>query len=31
MKSSFLPFDHRLAIINEVIKPGYATLMAGVG
>ena len=29
MKSSFLPFDHRLAIINEVIKPGYATLMAG--
>lgn len=28
MKSSFLPFDHRLAIINEVIKPGYAKLMA---
>lgn len=27
MKSSFLPFDERLAIINEVIKPGYAALM----
>ncbi|HST67275.1 MAG TPA: adenosine deaminase, partial [Mycobacteriales bacterium] len=27
MKSSFLPFDERLALINEVIKPGYAELM----
>ncbi len=27
MKSSFLPFDERLAIINDVIKPGYAALM----
>ncbi len=26
MKSSFLPFDQRLALINEVIKPGYAAL-----
>ncbi len=31
MKSSFLPFDHRLAIINEVIKPGFAALSAGPG
>ncbi|WP_148614096.1 adenosine deaminase [Nocardioides rubriscoriae] len=28
MKSAFLPFDERLAIIDEVIKPGYAALMA---
>jgi adenosine deaminase len=26
MKSAFLPFDQRLAIIDEVIKPGYAAL-----
>jgi adenosine deaminase len=26
MKSAFIPFDERLAIINEVIKPGYAKL-----
>ena len=26
MKSAFLPFDERLAIINDVIKPGYATI-----
>ena len=26
MKSSFIPFDERLALINEVIKPGYAAL-----
>lgn len=26
MKSAFLPFDERLAIINTVIKPGYARL-----
>lgn len=29
MKSAFLPFGHRLAIINEIIKPGYAKLMSG--
>ncbi|MPZ27057.1 MAG: adenosine deaminase [Micromonosporaceae bacterium] len=28
MKSSFLPFDERLAIINDMIKPGYAELLA---
>ena len=28
MKSAFLPFDERLAIIDEVIKPGYADLLA---
>lgn len=27
MKSSFLGFDERLEIINNVIKPGYATLL----
>ena len=27
MKSAFLPFDERLAIIDTVIKPGYAALM----
>jgi adenosine deaminase len=26
MKSAFLPFDERLAIINDVIKPAYAAL-----
>jgi adenosine deaminase len=26
MKSAFIPFDERLMIINEQIKPGYATL-----
>jgi adenosine deaminase len=26
MKSAFLPFDERLALIDGVIKPGYATL-----
>lgn len=26
MKSAFLPFDERLALINEVIKPKYAEL-----
>ncbi|MFC1408998.1 adenosine deaminase [Streptacidiphilus sp. N1-12] len=29
MKSAFIPFDQRLALINEVIKPGYAELAAG--
>ena len=28
MKSSFLPFDERLALINDVIKPEYAALGA---
>jgi adenosine deaminase len=26
MKSAFLPFDERLALINDVIKPRYAAL-----
>lgn len=26
MKSAFLPFDERLAIINDIIKPAYAAL-----
>ncbi|MCW2722269.1 MAG: adenosine deaminase [Pseudonocardiales bacterium] len=28
MKSAFLGFDERLALINDVIKPGYAALSA---
>jgi adenosine deaminase len=28
MKSSFAPFDQRLRLINGVIKPGYARLIA---
>jgi adenosine deaminase len=28
MKSAFAPFDQRLRLINGVIKPGYARLMA---
>ena len=31
MKSSFLPFDQRLDIINHIIKPGYARLREQVG
>ncbi len=27
MKSAFYPFDKRLALINDVIKPGYAALV----
>ncbi len=27
MKSSFLPFDERLAVIDDVIKPGFAVLI----
>jgi adenosine deaminase len=27
MKSAFLPFDERLAIIDQVVKPGYAALL----
>ncbi len=30
MKSAFIPFDERLALIEGTIKPGYATLAAGV-
>ncbi|SVA87976.1 uncharacterized protein METZ01_LOCUS140830, partial [marine metagenome] len=26
MKSAFAPFDERLALIEDVIKPGYAEL-----
>jgi adenosine deaminase len=29
MKSSFLPFDERLAVIERTVKPGYAALAAG--
>ena len=29
MKSAFIPFDERLALINDVIKPRYAELTAG--
>lgn len=28
MKSAFIPFDERLAIIDDIIKPGYTALMA---
>jgi adenosine deaminase len=28
MKSAFIPFDERLALINDVIKPAYAALAA---
>jgi len=27
MKSAFIPFDERLAIIEDVVKPGYAALL----
>jgi adenosine deaminase len=27
MKSAFIPFDERLEIIDEVIKPRYAVLI----
>jgi adenosine deaminase len=30
MKSAFLPFDERLALIDGVIKPGYAALAADI-
>jgi len=29
MKSAFIPFDERLVLINDVIKPAYAKLIAG--
>jgi adenosine deaminase len=28
LKSAFIPFDERLALINDVVKPGYASLIA---
>ena len=28
MKSAFIPFDERLAIIDDIVKPGYASLLA---
>jgi len=28
MKSAFLPFDERLALIDDVNKPGYAELVS---
>jgi adenosine deaminase len=28
MKSAFIGFDERLAIINDIIKPGYVALMS---
>jgi adenosine deaminase len=31
MKSAFIPFDERLALIEEVIKPGYALLQLPPG
>jgi adenosine deaminase len=31
MKSSFLPFDERLAIIDEVVKPGYDAVLTAAG
>jgi adenosine deaminase len=31
MKSSFIPFDERLILINEVIKPAYAKLLGVTG
>jgi adenosine deaminase len=29
MKSAFIPFDERLAVIDEVVKPGFAELIPG--
>ncbi|MGZ4744402.1 MAG: adenosine deaminase [Oryzihumus sp.] len=31
MKSAFIPFDERLAIIEDVVKPRYAALLAEAG
>jgi adenosine deaminase len=31
MKSSFIPFDQRLKLINEVIKPAYAKIAQDLG
>jgi adenosine deaminase len=27
MKSAFIPFDERLAIIDDIVKPGFAALI----
>jgi adenosine deaminase len=29
LKSAFIGFDERLALIEDVIKPGYAAISAG--
>ena len=29
VKSSFIPFDERLVLIDDVVKPGYAALAGG--
>jgi adenosine deaminase len=31
LKSSFIPFDERLALIEDVVKPRYAALVAEGG
>ena len=31
LKSSFIPFDERLALINDVVKPRYAKLREDEG
>jgi adenosine deaminase len=31
MKSSFIPFDQRLKLINETIKPAYAKIAQDLG
>jgi adenosine deaminase len=31
LKSAFIPFDERLALINDVVKPGYAALRKPAG
>ena len=31
LKSSFIPFDDRLAIINNVVKPGYQKIRTELG
>ena len=31
MKSAFIPFDQRLAIINEIVKPGYVAAITKFG
>jgi adenosine deaminase len=28
LKSAFIPYDERLALIEDVVKPGYAALEA---
>ncbi|MEY4498061.1 MAG: hypothetical protein RJA40_166 [Actinomycetota bacterium] len=28
LKSAFIPFEERLAIIDEIVKPGYAKISA---